>query len=258
MTVFRSAGGERSPRAHVRRALLVVIVLGCLVSIGTVSGEVASGATTDLKATCVATGTATPKNLDGGPWLLHPGDRKSQTFTAEVEYRPLPAGCKGAFARTPLVRFQVQSPTSHSHWSDAGKYLRPRKSRDIQEEELEQLEEEREEQGKNCWVPIPGGEKDICRTDPKITDAGGIGEVFWRPPWKLHEPTYARHDPRLYRCTPGSGITHVRALFRSTITNVTTGMVIEQHVTIVPVRVKHYPGKGPMPKAWRGAVRGPC
>lgn len=262
MAAKRFTDVGRRLRVPMRRALLVVVSLGCLCSLppgaAGATGELAFGAAASLKETCVTVGTATPKMLEGGPWLLHPGDRKSQTFIGEAEYRPLPAGCEGAYERTPSVEFQVQSSSSPAHWSDAGKYLEPRKGRKAQKEELEQLEEEREEQGKSCWVPIPGGEKNTCRTDPSITDAGGVGELYFHPPWKLHEPTYSRHDPRLYRCTPGSGITHVRALFQSTIRNVATGRIVERRIAIVPVRVRHYPGKGPMPNAWRGAVRGPC
>jgi hypothetical protein len=206
----------------------------------------------------VKAGTATPEILGSGTWLNHPGDRKTQTFTAEAEYRSLPADCDGTFRRIASVKFQVQSPTSHSRWNDAGRYLTPKKSQDVQKEELEQLEEEREEEGRSCWVPIPGGEKNICQIDSGITNEGGVGEVYFHPPWKLHEPSYSRHDPRLYRCTPGSDVTHVRALFKSTVVNSATGKVTGSKLASVPVRVRHYPGKGPMPKAWRGAVRGPC
>lgn len=239
----------------------MVMVAGCLSLLPGAAAGAATGATSSaasLKASCVTAGTATPKVLADGTWVNHPGDRKTQTFTAEAEYKPLPSDCEGAFRRTPAIQFQVQSPTSDSHWSDAGGYLTPKKSQDVQKEELEQLEEEREEQGKSCWVPIPGGEKNTCRTDPRITGSGGVGGVYFHPQWKLHEPSYSRHDPRLYRCTPGSGITHVRALFKSTVTSITTGKIVGSRVAVVPVRVRHYPGNGPMPKAWRGAVRGPC
>jgi hypothetical protein len=242
-----------------RIALAGVAALGCLSLLPAgVAGAVASGPAAGLEATCVKAGTAAPKILAGGTWLNHPGDRKTQTFTAEAEYQPLPAECEGKFRRTASVKFQVQSPTSRSHWTDASGYLTPKKSRQVQEEELEQLEEEREEQGKKCWVPIPGGEKNICRIDPNITGSGGVGEVYFHPPWKLHEPSYSRHDPRLYQCTPGSGITHVQALFRSTVTSSATRKVVGSRVTVASIRVRHYPGKGPMPNAWRGAVRGPC
>jgi hypothetical protein len=259
------AGGGRSRRSPRRSEQVLAIALGCLSLLpagatAAVTGNRASSAAASLKfkVTCVKAGTSAPKVLGGGPWLNHPGDRKSQTFTAEAEYRPLPAECEGAFRRTPSIKFQVQSPTSHSHWSDAGGYLAPRKSDNVQKEELEQLEEEREEHGKSCWMPIPGGEKNICRINPHITDSGGVGEVYFHPPWKLHEPSYSRHDPRLYRCTPGKSVTHVRALVKSTVTSVGTGKVAGQRVVVVPVQVRRYPGKGPMPKAWRGAVRGPC
>jgi hypothetical protein len=50
---------------------------------------------------------------------------------------------------------------------------------------------------------------------------------------------------------------HVRALFQNTVKS-STGKVVEQKSFVVPVRVRSYPGKGPMPNAWRGAVRGAC
>ncbi len=245
-----------------RPVLAVVMALGCLsllpaATAGAVD-DVATSSGASLKGTCVAAGTATPKILYDGTSVNHPGDRKTQTFTAEADYKPLPEGCEGVFRRTPFIQFQVQSPTSHSRWSDAGPFLTPKKSETARKAELEQLEEEREEQGESCWVPIPGGEKNTCRTDPLVAGEGGVGGVYFHPQWKLHEPSYSRHDPRLYRCTPGNGITHVRALFKSTVTSVVTREIVEQRVAIVPVRVTHYPGKGPMPKAWRGAVRGSC
>src|ERR1700749_292496 len=107
---------RRMRRSRPHTAMLVVIAVGVLMVMGTAAGFVgdgARGATTGLKATCLTAGTATPKTLGGGPWLLHPGDRKSQTFVAEAEYGPLPADCEETFERTPSVRFQVQSPISH-------------------------------------------------------------------------------------------------------------------------------------------------
>jgi hypothetical protein len=213
----------------------------------------------DVRNACVQAGAAMPRILDGGPWLNHPGDRKTQTYTAEADYRPLPQECQGVFHRIPKIRFQVQNPTNHAQWVDAGSYLSPTKTYKVMEEELEKVEQEREERGESCWRPIPGGEENICRIDPHIKDDGGIGEVFFQgPPARLHKPRYSRGDLRAYRCTPGQGTTHVRALFKSTVTSVRTGNVVGQRTTIVPVRVRSYPGKGPMPRAIHGAVRGPC
>ena len=212
-----------------------------------------------LDQTCVRAGTAMPKILDGGPWLNHPGDRKTQTYAVEANYSPLSKECHGVFRRIPEIRFQIQNPTNHAQWINAGSYLSPMKSYKVLEEELEKVEQEREEQGESCWRPIPGGEKNICRIDPHIGDDGGIGEVFFHgPPARLHKPRYSRSDLRAYRCTPGKGITHVRALFKNTVTSVKTGKVVEQRIATVPVRVRSYPGKGPMPRAIHGAVRRAC
>lgn len=206
---------------------------------------------------CVQAGTAIPGILDGGPWLNHPGDRKTQGFTVEADYRPLPDGCTG-FRRSSRIKFQIQDSQSHAQWVDAGGYQSPVKTRDVQEQELEELEREREEEGGSCWRPIPGGEKNICRIELHVGNDGGIAEVYFSPPRRLHEPSYARHDPRLYLCTPGKGVTHVRALFQNTVTSSGSGKVVGQRTIVVPVRVRSYPGKGPMRNAWRGAVRGPC
>lgn len=237
-----------------RWRLLLLPAIAC----GAVTGNVAASSAATVKESCIAAGTAVPEIVAEGTWLNHPGDRKSQTFTAEAEYRPLPEDCEGAFRRTPTVRFQMQSPTSPSRWSAAGPPLTPKKSDNARREELEELEEEREAQGASCRVPAPGGEENLCHPEPGITDRGGIGGVYFHPAWRLHEPSYSRHDPRLYRCTPGSGITHVRALFKSVVTSVASGEVVGSRVAIVPIPVRHYPGKGPMPNAWRGALRGPC
>lgn len=222
------------------------------------AGDVGVISTGEPNEACIAAGTAVPRILDGGPWLNHPGDRKTQFFAAEADYRPLPEECAAAFNRKAEIRFQVQIPEKHSRWIDANGYEIPVKPRQVQKEELEQLEQEREAQGKSCWKPIPGGEESICRIDIHVGNDGGVAEVFFSPPRRLHEPSYARHDPRIYGCTSGKGVTHVRALFRNTVTNSGTGKVVAQQIATVPVRVRSYPGKGPMPQAWRGAVRGPC
>jgi len=248
---------------RLRPVLVGIVALGCLSlspegGVAAVAGDAGPSSAADLKAICVKAGIATPKILASGTWLNHPGDRKTQTFTAEAEYQPLPVDCEATFRRAASVKFQVQSSTSHSHWSDAGRYFTPKKSQSVRKEEREQLEEEREEQGESCWVTIPGGEKNTCRIGPLIANSGGVGEVYFHPTLRLHEPSYSRHDPRLYRCTPGSGITHVRALFKSTVTSIAAEKVVGIQVAAVPIPVRRYPGKGPMPKAWRGAVRRPC
>jgi hypothetical protein len=209
-----------------------------------------------LEGICGRAGAAAPKILDGGPWINHPGDRKTQNFAAEVDYQPLPNECT-SFRRISMIKFEVQDPERDARWIDAGGYQPPIKTRDLQDEELEALEREREEEGRSCWKPIPGGEENTCRIDIHIGNAGGIAEVFFSPPRRLHEPSYSRHDSRLYRCTPGKGVTRVRALLQNTVKS-SAGKVVARKVSVVPVRVRSYPGKGPMPNAWRGAVRGPC
>ncbi|HEY5941271.1 MAG TPA: hypothetical protein VIT89_00225 [Solirubrobacterales bacterium] len=205
---------------------------------------------------CIAIGTAIPKMMNGGPLLSHPGDRKSQIFGAAAEYAPLPDLCANDVRRKPRIRFQIQRSEPPFSWINAGGFKSPIKPSKVEREEREEKEREREEHGSSCLEETPAGKTNICRVGLHIGDAGGIGSVYWRPFLKLHEPTYSRHDPRLYSCSPGRRVTRVRATFQNTVFD-NAGKVLARKTAIVPVRVKSYPA-GSAIKTWRGAVYGPC
>jgi hypothetical protein len=61
----------------------------------------------------------------------------------------------------------------------------------------------------------------------------------------------------IYRCTPGSGKTKARALFRQEVKSL-TGQTVGQAAVVRPLRIKHVPFKLDAEQKRRGAVQGAC
>jgi hypothetical protein len=150
---------------------------------------------------------AKPKVLEA--WVHHPGDRKTQSISVEADWRALPEECDGQFARVPSVRFQLQSPRNHARWINIGKFVAPkRRAWKVKEE----LEAEREAEGKSCWEITEAGKTFVCNINHRVTNKGGDATAYAPKspgPWPDPLPRYDRYR---YRCTPGPGITHAPAL----------------------------------------------
>lgn len=211
----------------------------------------APAAPADLNDPCVSAGLAKPRVLEA--WLRHPGDRKTQGISLEADWQALPADCDDRFVRVPSVRFQLQDPKNHARWINVGSFVRP--ERDFREV-TEELEAEREAEGKSCWELTEAGKSFACEVDPRVTNKGGKGSAYApeSPGWPEPVPALERYR---YDCTPGPGITHVRALIKNVVTNASTGKVAER-IYEVPVKVKSY-GRPPHPgHPKRAALAGPC
>jgi hypothetical protein len=206
-----------------------------------------------LKENCVKAGIAKPKVREA--LVRHPGDRKTQSMFVEATWRALPDDCEDHIVRLPSVRFQLQSPKEHTRWINVGGFALPeRRSWEVKEE----VEAEKEAEGKSCWEITDAGRSFACNLNLHVTNKGGEGSAYARKspgPWPDPQPRYDRYR---YRCTPGPGVTHVRALIRHVVRDLSTGKVVAERLYMVPVKVVSYsePPHPDHPK--RGALQGPC
>lgn len=206
----------------------------------------------DLAQSCAAAGVAKPRIVEA--WVRHPGDRKTQSMFVEADWRALPGDCDGQFARVPSVRFQLQSPKNHARWINVGGFVAPeRRSWEVKEE----LEAEREAEGKSCWEMTEAGKTFACDLSFRVTGKGGVGTAYApeSPGWPEPDPALERYR---YNCTPGPGVTQVRALVKNAVKDLSSGEVAAQRIYEVPVKVKSYsrPPQPGHPK--RAALQGPC
>jgi virginiamycin B lyase len=205
-----------------------------------------------LQQTCADAGTAKPRIIEA--WVRHPGDRKTQSMFLEADWRRLPDECDGDFERVPSVRFQLQSPRNHARWINVGGFVAPERTWKVKEE----VEAEKEAEGKSCWEITEAGKTFVCHIPYRVTNRGGDGTAGARKspgPWP--DPI-ASNDRYRYQCTPGPGVTQVRALVRNVVKNLNTGKVAAQRVHKVPVKVKSYPVPPHPGHPKRAALQGPC
>lgn len=207
---------------------------------------------TDAGGSCIDAGLTEPKLLEA--WVRHPGDRKTQSIFAEADWRALPVDCDATAERVPSVRFQLQNPTNHARWINVGGFVRP--SRNPQKVK-EEIELEKEAEGKSCWDASEAGKSFICGVSIWVTNKGGEGYAAApkAPGWPDPIPSLEKYR---YRCTPGPGKTHVRALIKNVVRNPSTGEVLREAVYRVPVKVKSYPYPPHPGHPKRDALQGPC
>ncbi len=226
-------------------AVVAVASIGCVASAP--GGALAAGSTD----TCVRAGLARPKLEEA--WVRHPGDRKTQSMFIVAVWPTVPESCVGV-RRVPSVRFELQSPKDHAQWIDMGSFVSPaRDSREVEDE----LEAERQAEGKSCWEPSDAGKSYVCDVDLRVTNKGGKASAYApvAPGWPEPDPKLERYR---YDCTPGPGTTHVRALVRNVVMDPETGKVIGQSEHRVPVKVKSYPRPPHPGHPKRAALQGPC
>jgi hypothetical protein len=228
---------------RVLSALGASAVVACLA--GFVAGSALATPTTTtsaLEQSCVSAGTAMPRIVEA--LMRHPGDHKTQTASVKADYGPMPDECVGIFLRVPDIKFQIQDPQNHQRWVGAGPFESFAKSSETVEKELDEIEKELEERGESC------DGSNTCHTDNRIKNKGGVFEAGASYPTFI--PTRER-----YRCTPGKGVTHVRALLRNIVRNTNTSSIAGKRITAVPVRVKRAKTLSSR-QHHRGGVRGPC
>lgn len=221
--------------------LLIVLLCALLLPVQ-VSASNASG----LKQTCVDKGIIGPEAVEA--LVRHPGDKKTQTMSISARWTPMPDDCDGHFLRDVDLRFQVQNPFNHRRWFDVGGWVTPMKDQEVVEEELEA-------EGKDCWKPIPGGEKFACQADLYVGNKGGEATSY--APDTRVPPDYFLADRDRYRCTPGKATTHVRAVVRNRVLNTESKRLAGGVTHKVTIAIKRT-GRVPSRLRHRGRVSGPC
>ena len=239
--------------ARVSRWLIVgASAIGMLV-LAPAASAVSENLDASVRTTCIRAGASKPKVQEA--WVAHPGDRKTQSIFIEADWRPMSKGCDGNFRRLTSVRFQLQNPKNHARWINVGGLVAPqRRSWEVKEE----LEAEREAEGRSCWEVSEAGKRFACHLDLRVTNKGGTGRAYAPKspgPWPDPEPRYDRYR---YRCTPGPGVTHARAFIKGVVKSLSSGKIEAQRVYPVPVRIKSYPAPPQPGHPKRGALKGPC
>jgi hypothetical protein len=233
-------------------AAMAVAVIGCFALTPSAAPADRSPEAGSLEDSCASAGLAKPKLVEA--WVRHPGDRKTQSIFVEAVWGALPESCDAGFKRVPAVRFQLQNPTNHARWINVGSFVRPeRDGREVEDE----LEAEKEAEGKSCWEPSDAGKTFVCDIDTGVFNRGGKAMAFApkRPGWPEPVPQLERYR---YSCTPGPGATHVRALIKNVLKDPGSGRLIAERQYQVPVRVKSYPSPPHPGHPKRAALQGPC
>lgn len=193
--------------------------------------------------------------------MRHPGDWKKQGVVLTAMWPAMPSGCAERFLRKVRVRFQLQNPRDHGQWitiggriSSAG-YVAPMLiGRDAKALE-EAWEREREEEERSCWETTPAGvRKYTCPTDLGVGNDGGKATA--EPP-STQNPTIRIPARERYRCTPGPGVTHVRAQILSRVIDREAKKPAGQAIERVTIKVR----KISLPASLlgdRGQLPGPC
>lgn len=168
---------------------------------------------------CLKAGLLLPKPLRG--IVSRPGDRKKQNIYSDGYYRPMPEFCHGVVRRIPLGKLQIQNPRNHKRWFNL----------------------------------IPYSSPELTNPDPKaetfrVGDEGGKTRISYFPfPFEITD------ERKRYRCTPGKRVTHVRALYKTVVREVSSGEIVARTgVRRVPIKVRPIkPGTG-----YNGAVPRAC
>jgi len=187
--------------------------LAVTVICGCVCGLAASvRAEESSQAACAAAALARPDNV--GSSMSRPGNKWQQEVRVAATFRPTSADCLSLVRpKTPRAFFKMQRPKNHRQWTRT------------------------KGQG---FVDQEG--------DQPIGDEGGIGSVSVGPPPGRPKPL--KHF--LYRCTPGKGVTDVRAVIILKVTSAEDGSLLGRRSYSWPVKVES------IPFAFGGGVKGPC
>lgn len=84
------------------------------------------------------------------------------------------------------------------------------------------------------------------------SDGGGEARVFEVPRVEISSPRF------VYRCTPGPGKTHARAVLRQEVKDTESGQLAGRKLAMRSLRVKRVPFKLDAEQRRRGAVQGAC
>lgn len=160
----------------------------------------------NVRQLCKKAGLRPPKMLLSKSEITVPGDSKKQYTRSYAYYRPMPKVCHDKYMRIPQAKMQMQSPKNHRRWFNISNYSWP-----------------------TLYDHGPGVE------DPRVGNIGGITRVkHFRFPFGI------RDKRKLYRCTPGKGVTHVRALYKSVVRDLETGKTIgRSRIRRAPIRVRY-------------------
>jgi len=233
------------PITRAKVAASLIVALGLL---SVVPGT--AGANSAIKRECFAAGTRGPKVLSAE--LAHPGDRKTQAEIVRANWGSLPALCDGHFVRRAAVRFQIQDPLRHRRWRNMGAWVTPQRDLDDAREEAEK---EKEAEGKSCYRLGPAGKEPICNYSDRLTNKGG--EAYATDPRISQIPQPALKNHERYRCSPGKGVTHARALIRNRVVVAGSGHIVGQRVRMITLKIARVSYLLPRLRN-RGRLRGPC
>jgi len=220
---------------------------------------VATPARASLRQSCVSVGTARPKIVE--TLVSHPGDWKKQGVTLTARWQPMPRVCNERFLRRVRISFQMQNPHNHRQWVTIGGRISPGgyvapmlEGRDAEALQKE-WERERKEEGRSCWEKNAAGvSKYTCPDDFEIGNQGGKATA--EPP-STQNPTIRLPRRERYRCTPGSGVTHVRAHILSRVINLKTKKLTGRATQWVPIKVRRISLPASL-LGHRGQLPGPC
>lgn len=99
------------------------------------------------------------------------------------------------------------------------------------------------------WFNVGPFRDFVFEGDP---EDGGQATAYYFENEEISNPRF------IYRCTPGSGKTHARAVFRQQVSSAETGQTVGQETVMRPLTIKHVPFKLDAEQRRRGAVQGAC
>ena len=139
-----------------------------------------------------------------GSVMNYPGDRRKQSVGTAARLDPVSPDCLPLINReTPQIFFKMQRPKNHKKWT---------KTKD--------------------W-PMRDGSN-----DPIDGNVGGKGAAFV----ETNPKSPFRDSKFRYRCTPGKGITHVRAVYKLKVDSAVDGNTLGRRTYSVPVKIHSVSG----------------
>lgn len=152
-----------------------------------------------------------------GSVMSSPGDRRKQYVGTGAKLAPISPSCQTLITReTPQIFFKMQRPKNHKEWT------------------------------RTKTQPLVDGDY-----NPVDGNAGGKGGAY-----VVTDPKSPYRDSKFrYRCTPGKGITHVRAVYNIKVDSAVDGSELGHRSMSTPVNVQHIPRGAPV---MGGGVPGAC
>ena len=153
--------------------------------------------------------------------MVYPGDRRKQTMGSEARLNPTSPDCLPLVTReVPKVFFKMQRPKNHKVWTKT------------KAQELVNSSDD----------------------DQPIGDTGGLGDVGVIASGQSR-PGVIKAPHFLYRCTPGKGVTRVKAVYKMKVDSAVDGHTLGRKTYSKPVKIypvlKHNTVQG-------GGVRHAC